>query len=103
MPIFRSPQSWDLECIATARGNMFSIFTPYRPRFPWIRLLVGAYFSIASIIGLLRIASMKHLTNPYLKPVAVLTLVAGVFLLGWGVWAAIALRNSENLVEKKNQ
>lgn len=82
---------------------MFSIFTPPKRRFPWVRLTVGAYFSIASIIGLLRIAAMKHVTNPYLKPVAVLTLVAGVFLLGWGVWAAIARRNSENLIEKKNQ
>ena len=82
---------------------MFSIFTPYRPRFPWIRLVVGAYFSIASIIGLLRIAAIKHLTNPYLKPEAILILVAGVLLLGSGVWDVIARRNSGHLVEKNNQ
>ncbi len=65
-----------------------------KPRFPWRRLAVGAYFVLAAIVALLRIASARHITNPYIKPAASSILVAGTILLGSGLWAAIVRKNS---------
>jgi len=63
-------------------------------RFPWKRLAAGAYFSLAAILGLLRTFSGKHLTNPYLKPAAMIIFVAGAALLAWGIWAMADWKNS---------
>lgn len=60
-----------------------------KPSFPWIRLLVGLYFSVAGITALLRVTLMERVTNPYIKPEAILTVITGTILLGSGLWVVI--------------
>jgi hypothetical protein len=62
-------------------------------RFPWIRLAVGAYFSVAGIVSLLRVASAKQAANPYFKTAQISVLVAGAVLLASGIWIVIERRN----------
>ena len=72
---------------------MISRFNPAKRRFPWIRLAVGAYFSVAAIVSLLRGVAAKHAANPYIKPAGISILVAGAALLASGIWIVIDRRN----------
>ena len=72
---------------------MISRFSPPKRGFPWIRLAVGAYFSVVAIVALLRTMTAKQAANPYFKSAALSTLVAGAVLLASGIWIVIDRRN----------
>ena len=75
-------------------STVVSLFNPSKPRFPWMRLLLGAYFSVPAIVGLLRLPSAKQVLKPYIVSWAILFLVVGALLLGSGIWIAVDRRNS---------
>lgn len=73
---------------------MDSLFSREKRRFPWLRLLLGAYFSTAGVVGLIRIPFLKHLNNPYLIPAAISLFVAGAVLLASGLWVVFDRREA---------
>jgi hypothetical protein len=73
-----------------------------KKRFPWIRLFLGAYFSVIGALGFLRLP-VEHPENPYIKPAAISFSIAGAVLLGFGLWAAVEWRNFHLTLDDPNR